>query len=65
MQTDVEKDFYKLMNNSNFDYDCRNNVDNYFFQPIYNKIKELSYAKYYQNVFDREISFKCDTRTSN
>ena len=65
MQTDVEKDFYKLMNNSNFDYDCRNNADNYFFQPIYNKIKELSYAKYYQNVFDWEISFKRDTRTSN
>ena len=23
-----EKDFYKLMNNSNFGYDCRNNLDN-------------------------------------
>ena len=21
----IEKDFYKLMNNSNFGYDCRNN----------------------------------------
>ena len=27
-QTDVEKDFYKLMNNANFGYGCRNNVDN-------------------------------------
>ena len=24
----VEKDFYKLMNNSNFVYDCRKNLDN-------------------------------------
>ena len=24
----VEKDFYKLMNNSNLGYDCRNNLDN-------------------------------------
>ena len=24
----IEKDFYKLMNNSRFGYDCRNNLDN-------------------------------------
>ena len=24
----VEKDLCKLMNNSNFGYDCRNNIDN-------------------------------------
>ena len=59
-QTDVEKDFYKLMNNSNFGYDCRNNADNwfffFFFQPIYDEIEELPYAKRYQNVFDQQIS---------
>ena len=33
-KTDVERDFYKLMNNSNFRYDCRNNVDNCYFHPI-------------------------------
>ena len=27
-QTDMEKDFYKLMNNPNFGCDGRNNVDN-------------------------------------
>ena len=57
-QTDVEKDFYKLMNNSNFGYDCRNNANNccFFFQPIYDEIEELPYAKRYQNVFDQQIS---------
>ena len=28
--TSIEKDFYKLMNNSNFGNSCRNNVGNYF-----------------------------------
>ena len=54
-KTDVEKNFYKLTINSNFDYDSQNNADNCFFQPIYEKIEELSYAKRYQNVFDKDI----------
>ena len=33
--TDVKKDFYKLMNNANFGYDCCNNADNCYFLPIY------------------------------
>ena len=55
-KTNVKKDFYKLMNNSNFGYDCWNNADNCFFQPIYDKTEELSYVKRYQNVFDKDIS---------
>ena len=36
----VEKDFYKLiMNNSNFGYDCRNNLDNCKFVPISDELK--------------------------
>ena len=54
--TDVERDFFKLMNNSNFGYDCRNNADNCFFQPIYDENEEFSYTKKNQNVFDQEIS---------
>ena len=40
-QTYVGKDFYKLMNNANFGYDCRNNADNYYFPPIYDEIDEF------------------------
>ena len=32
-QTNVEKDFFKLMNNSNCGYDCRNNADNCLWRP--------------------------------
>ena len=43
------------MNNSNFGFDCRNNANNCFFQPIYDEIEELSDAKKYLNVFDQDI----------
>ena len=58
----VEKDFYKLINNSNFGYDCRNNRDcrnNYDccqFVSIYNKIKEITYIKKHYNFFDPKVS---------
>ena len=55
-KTSVEKDFYNLMNNSNFGYDCRNNADNCTFISIFHKIEELSYTKKYQNIFDPNIS---------
>ena len=55
-KTDVEKDFFKLMNNANFGYDCRNNAEKCCFSPIYDELEELMYAKTYQNIFDRSIS---------
>ena len=42
LKKEFEQDFYKLLNNSNFGYDCRNNADNCFFNPIYNEIKNFS-----------------------
>ena len=41
----VEKDFYKLVNNSNFGYDCRNNLDNCQFVPTFDELKEITYLK--------------------
>ena len=52
----VEKDFYKLMNNSNFSYDCRNNLDNCKFVPIFNESKEITFINRYHNIFDSKVS---------
>ena len=52
----VESDFCKLLNNANFGYDCRNNLDNCTFQPINDEINELSFIKrYHSNLYDKEI----------
>ena len=44
------------MNNANFDYDCRNNVNNAKFEPIIDDINEISYIKKYYNLFDNKVS---------
>ena len=55
-KNDIEKDFYKLINNSNFGYDCCNNLDNCKFVPIFDELKELTYIERYHNIFDPKIS---------
>ena len=42
-EKNVEKDIYKLVNNSNFGYDCRNNIDNCRFVPIFDEHKEITF----------------------
>ena len=52
----IEKDFYKLMNNSDFRYDCCNNLDNCQFVPIFDELQEITYLKRYYNYFDQKVS---------
>ena len=52
----IEEDFFKLMNNANFGFDCRNNTNNTKFEPIIEKINEISYIKKYYNLFDNKVS---------
>ena len=52
----IEKYFYKLMNNSNFGYDCCNNLDNCQFVSIFDELQEITYLKSYYNYFDSKIS---------
>ena len=52
----VEKDFYKLINNSNFWYDCRNNIYNCKFVPIFDKHNEITFINNYHNIFDQKFS---------
>ena len=54
-KTNAEKDFYKLMNNSNFGSDCRNNADNIDFVPIFDEINEINSLKKYYSLVDPRI----------
>ena len=48
-KTKVEKDFYKLLNNSNFGNDCRNN-SRICKLELFDGLKEISYIKKFTNV---------------
>ena len=47
----VEKDFYKLLNNSNFGNDCRNSIGNCSLELIYDGPEELAYIKKFVDIF--------------
>ena len=50
-ETKVEKDSYKLLNHSNFGYDCRKNIDNCNLELLYDGVEEVKYIKKYTNIF--------------
>ena len=51
-----KKDFFKLMNGTNFGFDCRNNSNNTKFELIIDEINEISYIKKCYNPFDNKVS---------
>ena len=50
-ETKVEKDFHKLLNNSNFGYDCRKNTDNSNLELLYDGAEEVKFIKKYTDIF--------------
>ena len=54
-KNNIEKDFFKLMNNANFGFDCRNNANNTKFESIIDEMSKISYIKKYYNLFDTKV----------
>ena len=44
------------MNNLNFEYDCRDNTDNFKFVPIFDEYKEITFINRHHNIFDEKVS---------
>ena len=49
-KTKVKKDFYKLLNNSNFGNDCRNDIGNCKLELMIDGLDEISYIKKFTNI---------------
>ena len=47
----IERDFFKLLNNSDSGIDCRNNIDNCIIEPLYDDFIEISYIKKFTTIF--------------
>ena len=52
----MEQNFFELLNNANFGFDCRNSANNAKFEPIIEEINEITYLKKYYNLFNNKVS---------
>ena len=52
----MESNFFELLNNANFGFDCRNSANNAKFEPIIDEINEITYLKKYYNLFNNKVS---------
>ena len=57
-----EKVFFKLLGNSNFGYDFRNNIGHCTFEITY-ELGEISYLKKYSNIFNNSVSAFVNSET--
>ena len=48
----VERDFFKLLNSSNFRLDCTNNIDNCILESLDDGFTEISYVKKITTIFN-------------
>ena len=48
----MRKIFFKLLNNSKFGIDSRNNIDNCILEPIYDDLGEISYIKKFTTILN-------------
>ena len=53
---------WKLMDNINFGYDCRNNFNNSFVAPVIDELEEMSYICQHQNVLDPSVKYFVSTK---
>ena len=54
----VEKDFYKLLNKTNFGIAFRNNKDNCKLEPIFDEIGESCYIKKFDTIFGSDDNYR-------
>ena len=54
VKTKVGKDFYKLLNNSNFGCDCRNNIENCTLDLLYDNLDKISYIKKFTHILQNQ-----------
>ena len=49
-KTKFKKDFYKLLNDSNFGNNCKNNIGNCKLELLFDGLDEISYIKKFTNI---------------